>query len=170
MSLTLSERIFKNFQLNGASWQTFKHFSAFIVLKSGIFCLIFYHVAAFDWKILKIGSVSVSDLIKTFPLLTGMFACLYPSHNPLIRVSCAVSVEIFSSLFVYSRVSLTHPIPSENFSASFKSILQVATAIWYSQVVVQIFQCVGSWTLFLKNYEIFCSTKPIIKIVHLALD
>ena len=39
----------------------------------------FYHVAAFDWKILKIDSVSVSDIIKNFPLLTGMLA--WPAYT-----------------------------------------------------------------------------------------
>ena len=43
--------------------------SAFIVVKSGNFCLRVCHPSLFDWNFFKIGSVSVKDIRKNAPIL-----------------------------------------------------------------------------------------------------
>ena len=43
--------------------------SAFIVVKSGNFCLRVCHPSLFDWNFFKIGSVSVKDIRKNDPIL-----------------------------------------------------------------------------------------------------
>ena len=85
-SLTLTETIFKNFQSNGAS--------TFCYYKSGNFCLRVYQKAPFDWKILKIGSISFRDLIKKFPILqVGWLAPALHTHMPVIWVVLICSIK-----------------------------------------------------------------------------
>ena len=61
-------------------------FSAFIVVKSGNFCLRVCHEALFDWKFFKIGSISVKDLRKNVPILQAGWPALDPPKLPVLRV------------------------------------------------------------------------------------
>ena len=44
------------------------------------------HKASFDWKCLKIGSVSVKDLIKNVPILQVGLLAPVPLTLPVIKV------------------------------------------------------------------------------------
>ena len=58
--------------------------AAFIVVKSGNFCLRVFHKAPVDY--IKIGSVIVRSLIKNVPILQVIWLAPAPPTLPVIRV------------------------------------------------------------------------------------
>ena len=60
--------------------------SAFIVVKSGNFCLRVCHPSLFDWNFFKIGSVGVKDLTKNVPVFQAGWPALDPPSLPVVRV------------------------------------------------------------------------------------
>ena len=60
--------------------------SAFIVVKSGNFCLRVCHPSLFDWNFFKIGSVSVKDLTKNVPTLQVGWPTLDTPTLPVLSV------------------------------------------------------------------------------------
>ena len=79
MSLTLTGPIFKNFQSNGALWQTLKLWNIYIIINNTVT----FFQSLRDWKFLKIGSVSFRDIIKNISFLQVGPAIPTP---PVIRV------------------------------------------------------------------------------------
>ena len=77
-------------------------FSAFIVVKSGNFCLRVCHPSLFDWIVFKIGSVSVKDIRKNAPILQVGESSHIPSTLPVVWV-----VLLHKMAFCQSFISTT---------------------------------------------------------------
>ena len=60
--------------------------STFYYNKSGNFCLIVCHEALFNWKLFKLGSVSVKDIRKNAPVLQVGGSSHIPSTPPVVWV------------------------------------------------------------------------------------
>ena len=76
--------------------------SAFIVVKSGNFCLRVCHPSLFDWNFFKIGSVSVKDIRKNAPILQVGESSHIPSTLPVVWV-----VLLHKMAFCQSFISTT---------------------------------------------------------------
>ena len=80
--------------------------SAFIVVKSGNFCLRVCHPSLFDWNFFKIGSVSVKDIRKNAPILQVGESSHIPSTLPVVWVVLLHKMafcQSFISTTVYSK-------------------------------------------------------------------
>ena len=60
--------------------------STFYYNKSGNFCLIVCHEALFNWKLFKLGSVSVKDIRKNVPISQVGGSSHVPSTPPVVWV------------------------------------------------------------------------------------
>ena len=76
--------------------------SAFIVAKSGNFCLRVCHPSLFDWNFFKIGSVSVKDLTKNVPTLQVCWPTLDTPTLPVLSVVLLRTVAFAKRLWVGS--------------------------------------------------------------------
>ena len=73
MSQTLTDSIFKNFQSNGALWQTFKQkFPLFIAIKAEIFVWEFVTKLHLIKIFLKIGSVTQEMFVREIIVIQKM--------------------------------------------------------------------------------------------------
>ena len=96
--------------------------SAFIVVKSGNFCLRVCHPSLFDWNFFKIGSVSVKDIRKNAPILQVGESSHIPSTLPVVWV-----VLLHKMAFCQSFISTTVYLITKNRSLDGFNVNELTT-------------------------------------------
>ena len=100
--------------------------STFYYNKSGNFCLIVCHEALFNWKLFKLGSVSVKDIRKNVPILQVGGSSHILSTPPVVWV-----VLLHKMAFCQSFISTT--VAQSAISKSFSFFILITILIQATQ-------------------------------------